>query len=94
MRNNDAMASAVAHRGGDDDDNDNNDENDNDEKQQQQPTEGLELYPGQVAEIRKEQSFLEKQRKRREMDKTWLDKGITAFVEFFENIFRWEVTND
>eukprot|EP01083_Nonionella_stella_P009407 27135_1 len=49
------------------------------------------LHKEEVAEIKKSQDFLLKQQRRRDLDKTWLDKGITAFIEFFENIFRWEV---
>eukprot|EP00569_Conticribra_weissflogii_P006016 CAMPEP_0171328482 /NCGR_PEP_ID=MMETSP0878-20121228/680_1 /TAXON_ID=67004 /ORGANISM="Thalassiosira weissflogii, Strain CCMP1336" /LENGTH=178 /DNA_ID=CAMNT_0011828335 /DNA_START=40 /DNA_END=576 /DNA_ORIENTATION=+ len=64
-----------------------------DETDDEEEVKGPELYPGEIMEIRKEQSFLEKQRLRRELDKTWLDKCITAFIEVFENIFRWEVTD-
>ncbi|KAL7461007.1 hypothetical protein ACHAXS_001445 [Conticribra weissflogii] len=64
-----------------------------DDADEEKEVNGPELYPGEILEIRKEQSFLEKQRLRRELDKTWLDKSITAFIEFFENIFRWEVTD-
>lgn len=64
-----------------------------DEADEEKEVKGPELYPGEILEIRKEQSFLEKQRLRRELDKTWLDKCITAFIEVFENIFRWEVTD-
>ena len=48
-------------------------------------------YQEEVTEITKAQQFLQMQQRRREMDKTWLDKGITAVIELFENIFRWEV---
>ena len=48
-------------------------------------------YQEEVSEIKKSQEFLKKQQRRRELDKTWLDKGITAVIELFENIFRWEV---
>ncbi len=48
-------------------------------------------YQEEVSEIKKSQEFLQMQRRRRELDKTWLDNGITAVVELFENIFRWEV---
>ena len=48
-------------------------------------------YQEEVSEIKKSQEFLQMQQRRRELDKTWLDKGITAVIEFFENIFRWEV---
>jgi len=46
-----------------------------------------------VKGVRADQLFLEKQRQRRALDKTWLDKGITAVIEGVENVFRWEVTN-
>jgi hypothetical protein len=49
------------------------------------------LHKEAVAETKKAQVFLKKQQRRREMDKTWLDKGITSVIEFFENLFRWEV---
>ncbi|KAL3774082.1 hypothetical protein ACHAW5_009544 [Stephanodiscus triporus] len=49
------------------------------------------LLAEEVNEIKKSQQFLQKQQRRRELDKTWLDKGITAVIEFFENLFRWEV---
>lgn len=49
------------------------------------------LHREEVANMKKTQQFLQKQERRREMDKTWLDKGITAVIEFFENLFRWEV---
>ena len=49
------------------------------------------LKQEEIENIKKDQQFLKKQQQRREMDKTWLDKGITAVVEFFENVFRWEV---
>ncbi len=48
-------------------------------------------YQEEVSEIKKSQEFLKMQQRRRELDKTWLDKGITAVIELFENIFRWEV---
>ena len=48
-------------------------------------------YQEEADEIKKSQQFIQKQQRRRELDKTWLDKGITAVIEFFENIFRWEV---
>ena len=48
-------------------------------------------YQEEANEIKKSQQFIQKQQRRRELDKTWLDKGITAVIEFFENIFRWEV---
>ncbi|KAL9188253.1 hypothetical protein ACHAXT_006631 [Thalassiosira profunda] len=50
-----------------------------------------EIRREEVEEIRESQRFLKKQQRRRELDKTWLDKGITAFIEFFENLFSWEV---
>ncbi|KAL3768763.1 hypothetical protein ACHAWU_006864 [Discostella pseudostelligera] len=49
------------------------------------------VHKEEVAEMKKTQQFLQKQQRRRELDKTWLDKGITAVIEFFENLFRWEV---
>ena len=49
------------------------------------------LQKEEVAEIKKSQKFLQKQQQRRDLDKTWLDKGITGVIEFFENLFRWEV---
>ena len=49
------------------------------------------LKEEEVAEIKKSQKFLQKQQHRKELDKTWLDKGITGVIEFFENLFRWEV---
>lgn len=49
------------------------------------------LHKEELAEMKKTQQFLQKQQRRRELDTTWLDKGITAVIEFFENIFRWEV---
>mmetsp|Transcript_22938 Transcript_22938/g.35885 ORF Transcript_22938/g.35885 Transcript_22938/m.35885 type:complete len:165 (+) Transcript_22938:102-596(+) len=48
-------------------------------------------YQEEVSEIKKSQQFLQMQQRRRELDKTWMDKGITAVIELFENIFRWEV---
>ncbi|KAL7446564.1 hypothetical protein ACHAXM_010246 [Skeletonema potamos] len=48
-------------------------------------------YREEVSEIKKSQQFLQMQQRRRELDKTWLDKGITAVIELFENMFRWEV---
>ncbi|KAL3790823.1 hypothetical protein HJC23_004724 [Cyclotella cryptica] len=47
----------------------------------------------EIHKIKKSQLFLKKQQRRREMDKTWLDRGITATIEFWENIFRWEVVD-
>mmetsp|Transcript_3591 Transcript_3591/g.7936 ORF Transcript_3591/g.7936 Transcript_3591/m.7936 type:complete len:152 (+) Transcript_3591:82-537(+) len=49
------------------------------------------LHKEEVAEIKKSQQFLEKQRQRRELDNSWMDKGITAVIEFFENLFSWKV---
>jgi hypothetical protein len=49
------------------------------------------FHAEKVDEIKKSQQFLRKQQGRRELDTTWLDKGITAVIEFFENLFRWEV---
>ena len=49
------------------------------------------LHREEVAEIQKSQQFLQKQQRRRELDKSWLDKGITGFIEFFENLFSWKV---
>lgn len=48
-------------------------------------------YQEEVSEIKKSQQFLQMQQRRRELDKTWFDKGITAVIELFENMFRWEV---
>ena len=48
-------------------------------------------YQEEADEIKKSQQFIQKQQLRRDLDKTWLDKGITAVIEFLENIFRWEV---
>ncbi|KAL7522378.1 hypothetical protein ACHAWX_007066, partial [Stephanocyclus meneghinianus] len=47
----------------------------------------------EIDKIKKSQLFLKKQQRRREMDKTWLDRGITATIEFWENVFRWEVVD-
>ncbi|KAL7485235.1 hypothetical protein ACHAW6_010837 [Cyclotella cf. meneghiniana] len=47
----------------------------------------------EIGKIKKSQLFLKKQQRRREMDKTWLDRGITATIEFWENVFRWEVVD-
>lgn len=49
------------------------------------------LHDEEVDEIKKSQRFLLKQQRRRMLDKTWLDRGITSIIEFFENVFRWEV---
>eukprot|EP01083_Nonionella_stella_P041856 113287_1 len=49
------------------------------------------LHREEIAEVKKAQEFLQKQQRRRDLDKTWLDKGITAVIEFGENLFRWEV---
>mmetsp|Transcript_28579 Transcript_28579/g.68798 ORF Transcript_28579/g.68798 Transcript_28579/m.68798 type:complete len:147 (+) Transcript_28579:89-529(+) len=49
------------------------------------------LHKEEVAEIKKSQEFFIEQARRRELDTTWLDKGITAVIEFFENLFHWEV---
>lgn len=49
------------------------------------------LHTEKMNEIKMSQQFLIKQQKRRDLDKTWLDKGITSIIEFFENLFRWEV---
>ncbi|KAL7523990.1 hypothetical protein ACHAXR_000391 [Thalassiosira sp. AJA248-18] len=49
------------------------------------------LHREEIEEIKASQQFLQKQQRRRELDTTWLDKGITSFIEFFENLFRWEV---
>ena len=45
----------------------------------------------EIQKVRDAQQFLKKQQRRREMDQTWLDKSITATIEFFENVFRWEI---
>ncbi|EJK70033.1 hypothetical protein THAOC_08647 [Thalassiosira oceanica] len=55
--------------------------------------ESREIYAKEVEEIRAGQRFILKQQRRRELDKTWLDRGITAVVETIENIFRWTVTD-
>jgi hypothetical protein len=47
----------------------------------------------EIDKIKKSQLFLKKQQRRRETDKTWLDRGITATIEFWENVFRWEVVD-
>ena len=49
------------------------------------------IYREEVEEIKESQRLIKKQRARREMDKSFLDKTITAFIEFFENLFSWEV---
>lgn len=49
------------------------------------------LKVAEVQKVKKAQQFLKKQQRRREMDKTWLDKCITGSIEFLENVFRWEV---
>lgn len=49
------------------------------------------IYREEVEEIKESQRLIQKQRVRREMDKSFLDKTITAFIEFFENLFSWEV---
>jgi hypothetical protein len=45
----------------------------------------------EIQKVRKAQRFLKTQQRRREMDKTWLDKCITATIEFVENVCRWEI---
>jgi hypothetical protein len=45
----------------------------------------------EIQKVRKAQQFLKKQQRRREMDKTWLDKCITGTIEFVENVCRWEI---
>lgn len=47
----------------------------------------------EVAKIKKSQLFLKKQQRRREMDTTLLDRGITVIIEFWENVFQWEVVD-
>ncbi|KAL3827515.1 hypothetical protein ACHAXA_003784 [Cyclostephanos tholiformis] len=49
------------------------------------------LLDEEFDEIKKSQRFLQMQQRRRMLDKTWLDRGITSVIEFFENVFRWEV---
>ena len=49
------------------------------------------IYKEEVEEIKQSQQLIQKQRRRRELDTSWLDKGITAIIEFFENLFSWEV---
>lgn len=49
------------------------------------------IHDEEVEEIREAQQLLKRQQRRRELDKTWLDRGITAFIEFFENLFSWKV---
>eukprot|EP00581_Thalassiosira_minuscula_P009718 CAMPEP_0183710208 /NCGR_PEP_ID=MMETSP0737-20130205/6007_1 /TAXON_ID=385413 /ORGANISM="Thalassiosira miniscula, Strain CCMP1093" /LENGTH=157 /DNA_ID=CAMNT_0025938435 /DNA_START=13 /DNA_END=486 /DNA_ORIENTATION=- len=66
-------------------------EDDNDEEPFDLQKVNQELLKEEVEEIKKSQQLLLKQRRRRELDKTWLDKGITGFIEFFENIFSWKV---
>jgi len=70
-----------------------NDDGDDDEKSPQFDRQAVskQLHTEKVNEIKKSQQFLIKQQKRRDLDKTWLDKGITSIIEFFENMFRWEV---
>lgn len=50
-----------------------------------------ELRNEELADIREAQQLLQKQQQRRALDKSLLDKGITGFVEFFENLFSWKV---
>ena len=70
-----------------------NDDGDDDEKSPQFDRQAVskQLHTEKMNEIKKSQQFLIKQQKRRDLDKTWLDKGITSIIEFFENLFRWEV---
>lgn len=70
-----------------------NDDGDDDEKSPQFDRQAVskQLHTEKTNEIKKSQQFLIKQQKRRDLDKTWLDKGITSIIEFFENMFRWEV---
>lgn len=49
------------------------------------------LHREEVAEIKESQKLLQKQQRRRKLDETWLDKGITSVIEFFENLFSWKV---
>ena len=67
------------------------DVDDNDATTQEVTSPFQRAYQEEANEIKKSQQFIQKQQLRRELDKTWLDKGITAVIEFFENIFRWEV---
>ena len=45
----------------------------------------------EIQDIKESQQLIQKQKRRRELDKSLLDKGITRFIEFFENIFSWKV---
>jgi len=45
----------------------------------------------EIQDIKESQQLIQKQKRRRELDKSLLDKGITRFIEFFENLFSWKV---
>ena len=45
----------------------------------------------EIQDIKESQQLIQKQKRRRELDKSWLDMGITRFIEFFENLFSWKV---
>ena len=75
------------------DDGDNDDKVDDTDDNFDLEKESREIYAKEVEEIRAGQRFILKQQRRRELDKTWLDKGITAVIETVENIFRWTVTD-
>ena len=45
----------------------------------------------EIQDIKESQQLILKQKRRRELDKSLLDKGITRFIEFFENLFSWKV---
>jgi len=45
----------------------------------------------EIQDIKESQNLIQKQKRRRELDKYLLDKGITRFIEFFENLFSWKV---
>ena len=45
----------------------------------------------EIQDIKESQKLIQKQKRRRELDKSLLDKGITRFIEFFENLFSWKV---
>lgn len=70
------------------------DDESNDDETSSHQGESRQAHKREVVKgVRADQLFLEKQRQRRALDKTWLDKGITAVIEGVENVFRWEVTN-
>ena len=45
----------------------------------------------EIQDIKESQQLIQKQKRRRELDSSLLDKGITRFIEFFENLFSWKV---